>query len=133
MVVAARDVGAEGVLAGVASRAVATIVAEGDRLGEGHVQPQGTGDPDGHLGDLQGVSEAGPLVVLGEHEHLGLAGQAAKAGAVQDAVAVPFEARPERIGLLVDATMAGTDGAGGQSGQRGVLARFALGALDGRW
>ena len=71
-------VGVERVLAGVAARAVPAVVAEGDGLGEGHVEPAGPGDAGGDLGHLEGVGEAGALVVLGEDEDLGLAGQAAE-------------------------------------------------------
>ena len=81
VVEAAVDVGGEGVLAGVAARAVAAVVAEGDGLGEGHVEPAGPGDAGGHLGDLEGVGQPGPLVVVGEDEDLGLAGQAPEGAA----------------------------------------------------
>ena len=78
VVVAAVDVRRQGVLAGVAARPVAAVVAEGDGLGQGDVEPEHAGDGRGDLGDLEGVGEAGALVVVGEHEHLGLAGQAAE-------------------------------------------------------
>ena len=100
VVEAAGEVGVEGVLAGVAARAVAAVVAEGDGLGERHVEPAGPGHAGGHLGHLQGVGEAGPLVVLGEDEDLGLAGQPAEGGGVQDPVPVPLEAGAPRVGLL---------------------------------
>ena len=94
--------GRQRVLAGVAARAVAAVVAERDRLGERDVEAERPGDRRGHLGDLEGVGEPGALVVVGEHEHLGLAGQAAERGGVQDAVAVAFEAGAARVGLLLD-------------------------------
>ena len=75
VVEAAVDVGGEGVLAGVAARAVAAVVPEGDGLGQRHVEPAGPGDAGGHLGHLEGVGQPGPLVVVGEDEDLGLAGQ----------------------------------------------------------
>ena len=100
VVVAAGDVGRQGVLAGVAAGAVAAVVAEGDRLGQRDVEAEGPGDRRGHLGHLQGVGEPGALVVVGEHEHLGLAGQPAEGGGVEDAVAVALEARPPLVGLL---------------------------------
>ena len=84
--------GRQGVLAGVAARAVAAVVAEGDRLGQGHVEPAGPGDAGGHLGHLQRMGQPGALVVVGKHEDLGLAGQSAEGGGVEDPVAVPFEA-----------------------------------------
>ena len=78
--------------------AVPAVVAEGDGLGEGHVEADGPGDGRGHLGHLQGMGEAGALVVVGEHEDLGLAGQASERRGVQDAVTVAFEAGAQRIG-----------------------------------
>ena len=96
----AGDVGVEGVLAGVAARAVPAVVAERDRLGERHVEAAGAGDGGGHLRHLERVGEPCPLVVLGEDEDLGLAGQPAEGGGVEDAVAVALEAGPPLVGLL---------------------------------
>ena len=84
----------------MAARAVAAVVAEGDGLGEGDVEAAGAGDGRGHLGDLEGVGEPGPLMVLGKDEDLGLAGQPPEGGGVQDAVPVALEAGAQRIGLL---------------------------------
>ena len=100
MVEAAREERVEGVLAGVPARAVPAVVAQGDRLGQGHVEPAGPGHRRGHLGHLECVGEAGALVVLGEDEHLGLAGQAAERGGVQYPVPVPLEAGAPLVGLL---------------------------------
>ena len=86
----------EGVLAGVPTRTVPAVVAQGDGLGEGHVQPAGAGDAHGHLGHLERVGQPGPLVVVGEDEDLGLAGQPPERRGVQDPVAVPLEAGPPR-------------------------------------
>ena len=57
---------------------MAAVVAKGDGLGQGQIQATGPGDGQGHLGDLQGVGQPGPLVIVGKHEHLGLAGRAAE-------------------------------------------------------
>ncbi len=100
MVEPAVEVRGEGVLAGVAPRAVPAVVAEGDGLGQGHVEPTGPGHAGGHLGHLEGVGQPGPLVVVGEHEDLGLAGQSAEGGGVEDAVPIPLEAGPPAVGLL---------------------------------
>ena len=93
----ALDEGVERVLAGVPARTVAAVVAERDRLGERDVEPHGPRDAAGDLGDLEGVREAGALVVLGEDEHLGLAGEPPERARVQDAVAVALEAGPPRV------------------------------------
>ena len=125
VVVAAGDVRRQGVLAGVAARAVPAVVAEGDGLGQRDVEPEGAGHRRGHLGDLEGVREAGPLVVVGEHEDLGLAGQAAEGGGVEDAVAVALEARAPLVGLLGTVAVAGADGAGGRRREQLVLELLA--------
>ena len=68
-------------------------------------------DARGHLGDLERVGEARALVVLREHEHLGLARQAPeRGGPVQDPVPVPLEARARRVGLLRPRPVAGAAG-----------------------
>jgi len=125
VVVPPDDVRAEGVLAGVASRAVTAVVAEGDRLGECHVQAQRSGDRGGHLCHLERVGEAGALVVVGKDEHLRLSGEPTERGVVQDAIAIAFEAGSELIGRLFDQSVARTRGPGRQGRQRGVFTLFA--------
>jgi hypothetical protein len=100
VVEAAREEGVERVLAGVPAGPVPAVVAQGDRLGQGHIEPAGPGDGRGHLGHLECVGEAGPLMVLGEDEHLGLAGQAAERGGVEDPVPVPLEAGAPGVRFL---------------------------------
>ena len=107
--------GDEGVLAGVPARAVAAVVAEGDRLGERDVEPERPGHRRGHLGHLEGVGEPRALVVVGEHEDLRLAGQPAERRGVEDAVAVALEARAPLVGLLGPGPVAGADGPRGAS------------------
>ena len=106
MVVAAVDVWRQCVFAGVPTWAVTAVVTEGDRLGQGHVEPEGASDRGGDLGNLEGVGQPGALMVVGEDEHLGLAGQAPEGAGVQDAVAIAFEARAPCVGSLVDGTFA---------------------------
>ena len=84
----------------MAARPVAAIVPEGDRLGQRDVQAAGPRDRRRHLRHLEGVGQAGALVVVGEDEDLRLAGEPAERGAVQDPVAVALEARAQRVGLL---------------------------------
>ena len=105
VVVPAGDVGGEGVLGCVAPGPVPAVVAEGDGLGEGHVEAARAGDGGGDLGDLERMGQAGALVVVGEDEDLGLSGESAEGrGAVQDPVAVALEAGAERVGGLVAAS-----------------------------
>ena len=80
-------------------------------------RPAGPRDGGGDLRHLERVGEAGALVVLGEHEDLGLAGQAPEGGGVQDAVAVALEAGAPAVGLL-----------GLGAGRRRPTARVAPGA-----
>ena len=94
VVEAAVEVGGERVLARVATRAVAAVVPEGDRLGQSHVERAGPRDAGGHLGDLERVGQPGALMVVGEDEDLRLAGEAPEGARVQDPVAVALEAGP---------------------------------------
>ncbi len=126
------DVGGEGVLARVAARPVAAVVAEGDGLGQGDVEPAGPGDAGGHLGDLEGVGQTGALVVVGEDEDLGLAGEAAEGGGVQDPVAVPFEAGPPRVRLLGSGAGARSGCTGGSRGEVELLELLAPGTVQSR-
>ena len=126
MIEAAGNIRRERVFAGVSAGAVAAIVAESDCLGEGGVQSERACDRGGYLSDFEGVREASALMVVGEDEHLGLAGQTPEGAGMQDAVAIAFEARAPRIGRLIDCPVASADGAGGQRRKRLALQRFAL-------
>ena len=97
-----RSAASSALLAGVAEGRVAEVVAEPDRLGQVLVEAErardGAGDPAG----LQGVGEAGAVVVaLGGDEDLGLVLEPAKRLRVDDPVAVALEGRAQRaVGLL---------------------------------
>ena len=130
VVVPTVDVGRQGVLAGVAARAVPAVVPQRDGLGERDVQPEGAGDRRRHLGHLQGVGEAGALVVVGEDEHLGLAGQPPEGGGVEDAVPVALEAGSVGVGLLGQLAVAGALLPGGTGRQALGVGGLALLAAD---
>ena len=126
MVVPAGNIGTERVFGRVTTRAVPAVVAERDRLGENDVEPDCAGNGGGDLGDLEGVGEPGALMILGEDEHLGLAGEPPeRRGAVEDPIAVAFEAGAERIGCLGAGPRAGADGQGGPLGERRPLELLA--------
>ena len=108
MVVAAGDEWAEGILAGVSSGPVSAVVSERDCLGERDVEPQRTRHRRRHLRNFECVREACALVVVGEDEHLRLAGEPPECGSVQDSITVTLEAGAERIGFLIDGAVAGT-------------------------
>ena len=82
-------------------RRVADVVAQRDRLGERLVERQRRGQGARDLRHLEGVRQAGDVVVaLGVEEDLRLVLQAAERLGVDDPVAVPLERGPERVGLL---------------------------------
>ncbi len=116
------EVRGEGILAGVPAGAVPAVVPDGDRLGEGDVEPECLGDRTGDLGDLQRVRHARPLVIVGEHEDLGLAGEPPERRVVQDAVTVALEARAVGVGLLRCGAMAGAAGVRGAHGEQRRIA-----------
>ncbi len=108
--------GVERVLAGVAERGVAEIVAERDALGEILVQREGPRQRTRELGDLDGVGQAGAeMIALVMYEHLRLVGEAAEGGGMDDAVAVALERRAGRRVRLGDQTPARGRGVGGEA------------------
>ena len=115
----------------MASRAVPAVVAQGNGLGQGDVQAQGGGDGGGDLGYLDGVGHAGALMIIGEDEHLGLAGQPAKGGGMQDSVAVALETGSGGVGLLRLGPLARAPRPGRPWAQVLVLPRLFLGAFPG--
>jgi len=118
------------VFARVTARTVTAVVAEGDGFGECDVEAERPGHRHGHLGHLERVGEPRALMVVGEHEHLGLAGQTTKRRGVENAIAVAFETGAERVGVFVDGTLAGTDRPRGQTSHGPVELVFARGAFD---
>jgi hypothetical protein len=122
-----RHVRRQRILGCVTAGAVAAIVADRDGLGERHVETDRPGDRSCDLRDFERVGEARALMVVGEDEHLCLAGQAAERVRVQDAVAVTLEAGAERVGLLVESALAGTERLGGQRSELRVCVGLAGG------
>jgi hypothetical protein len=89
----------QGRLTGVAERRVTQIVAKTDRLDEILVEEERPADSPSDLSHLEGMGEAGSVVVTGgSDKDLGLVHQAAKTLGVQDAVAVALERGPQ-VGL----------------------------------
>ena len=71
---------------------MAEIVAERDRLGEIVVEPERAGERARDLRDLDRMGEPGAeMVALVMDEHLGLVGEPAEGGGMDDAVAVALE------------------------------------------
>ena len=93
-------VAAQRLLAHVAERRVAHVVAQADRLGEVLVEAQRSGDRAGDAGDLERVGEPHAVVVaLGREEDLRLVLQPAERLGVHHAVAVALELGAHRVGL----------------------------------
>ncbi len=115
----------ERVLARVPAGSVAAVVADGHRLDERDVQAECRGDRPSDLGHLECVRHPVALMVAGEHEDLGLAGQAPECRIVEDPVPVTLEAGSVRVGDLVDGTVAGAGCLRGVRCQHGCVALFA--------
>src|ERR1700727_2764865 len=93
--------GVESVLARMPERRMAEIVAKRDRFRQIVVEPQGPGESARDLRHLDRVGEAGAeMVALVIDEHLGLVGETAEGGRMDDAVAVALEVGPRRWGRL---------------------------------
>ncbi len=122
----AAHVGVERILAGMPARPVPAVVPQGDGLGERHIQAARPCDGRGDLGHLERVGEPRALVILGEDEDLGLAGQPAERCGVQNAVAITFEAGPPGIGLFWFGPVTGVRGARRSGCQQRVLERLAF-------
>ncbi len=114
------------------TRAVAAVVADRHRFDQRHIEAQRLGDRTCHLGHFEGVGHAGALVIVGEHEHLGLAGETSERRVVQDAVAVAFEAGAERVGCFFERSVAGAVRAGGVRGEGFCFVFLAGGAGSDR-
>ena len=82
----------ERALAGVAERRMAEVVTKRRRFRQILVEAERAAERAGDLGDLQGVRQAGAeMIALMEDEHLGLVGEPAERGGVDDSVAVAAE------------------------------------------
>jgi hypothetical protein len=91
----------EGLLADVPERRVPEIVAEADRLDQVLVERQRARHRARDRGDLQGVGQAGSIVVAEwRYEHLRLVRQAAKRLAVHDPVPIALEGGAQPTILL---------------------------------
>ena len=109
VVVSLCKVRAEGVFAGVTSRPVAAVMPDGNCFGEGHIEPKRPSDRSSDLRNFESVGEAGALVVIGKDEDLSLAGEAAKGAGMKDAITVTLETRSERVGVLLERSVAGAN------------------------
>ena len=133
MVESVRQIRCEGILTGVAPRAVAAVVAEGDGLSERLVEAERAGDGDCDLSDLERVRETGALVIIREDEHLGLPGESAERSCpVEDAVAIALEAGADRVRLLGDLSVTGTARKGGPIGEVQMFELLALIPIEHR-
>lgn len=126
MVIAARDEGIEGVLAGMTSGAVPAVVAERYGLGERNIEPKRTSNGCGDLCDLKGVCETCPLVIVGKDEDLGFAGETAKRRRMEDAVAVTLETGAVLVGFFGNGSVSGTNRASRPAGEQRSRTRFTL-------
>jgi hypothetical protein len=98
VVESARNEIVEDALAGMAERCVAQIVTEGNGLGELLVEPQHLGYAPGDLRYLERMRETCPIVIASRREeHLRLVLEAPERLAVNDAIAIALEGRPNRV------------------------------------
>ncbi len=94
----ARNEIVEDALAGMAERRVPQIVTEGDRLGELLVEPEHLRNAPGDLRHLERMREARSIMIARRRKkHLGLVLQAPERLAVDHAIAIALEGRPNRV------------------------------------
>ena len=120
----------QGVFAGMTPGAVAAVVAEGDGLGERHVETEGACNRYRDLRHFEGMSESRALMVVGKDEDLGLAGQPTKSRGVQDAITIPLETCAERIGFFGNDAVARADRSGGETSQTTLGQVFACLSIE---
>ncbi len=81
---------------------MAEVVGEGNGFGEAFVEAEGTGHAAGDGSDLDGVGQAGPVMIAGAvEEDLGFVVEAAEGAAVNDAVAVALVKGSVEVGFLL--------------------------------
>ena len=69
-------------------------------------------------------------MIVGEDEHLGLAGKSTERRGVQDAIPITFESGAKGIGLLVDGSATGADRTRGEPRELVVRKVFACLTFD---
>ena len=110
-------------------RTVATVVREGDRLGERYTKTDSPGDTGRDLRDLDRVREPGAeVIVFGGDIHLALPREPPPRTRVLDAIEIPLEAQPIGIrflGAQARARAHWTRRAGREREIEGVLTLFA--------
>jgi hypothetical protein len=115
-------------LPGMTERRMAEVVSQRDRLGQVLVETEGAGNGPADGGHLDGVGQAGPVMVSGTvEEDLGLSVETAKGGAVDDAIPVPLIAGAEEMFLLGSGTsrrLRGALGIGSEESLAWVLVRL---------
>jgi hypothetical protein len=118
----------QGLLARVAERRVADVVAQGDRLGQVLVQAERLGDRPADGRDFEGVGQArAVMVAVGGQEDLGLVFEASEALGVEDAIPVALEGRAEGVRsflALAAARIAAKTGLGRQGLGLGLFQLF---------
>jgi hypothetical protein len=98
----------KGLLSRVAERSVPQVVAQGDGFGQILVQRQGFGHSPGNLGHLQGVGEAGAVMISpGDQKHLSLVLEAAERFRMENPVPVVLKSRADTAFRLGDRSPAG--------------------------
>ena len=102
------------ILTYMAEGCMAQVVAQGDGLRQVLVEIQSPGNGAGYLSNLQGVGEAGDVMVAQRRdEDLGLVFEAAKSLTVDDAIPVALELGADRGRFLGDHAAPTTGGPGG--------------------
>lgn len=81
---------------------VTAIMAKRNGFGECHIEPKRPRHRDSNLGHFECVRETSPLVVLGKHEDLCFACEAAKGRCMENPVAVALKAGTKCVGLFGD-------------------------------
>ena len=103
-------------------------MAKAHGLHEVFVEVQGSGYGAAYLGDLQGMGEAGDIVIAeGGDEDLGLVLKPAEGLGMNDSVAVALEVGAQGAGFLFDLAASGKSRLDGK-GREGFLAFFEIGA-----